>query len=673
MRRPLTPRSLRRDARAALASLGQAFRAAPDLWLAGLLGLAAAGSRVFTNRLYATEPSSDEYFYGLYAIEVARTLLGLAEREVADLAGQGRFIGLLVGAAITLIPLDPMHLGRLLQVACNALTVPLAYGLGRGIGLGRQASLAGAGLLLVMPELWETAWRFWPDSQAAFLALATLLAFVRALERPSPALGLLAPALLLATFLTKEYAAASTLPALVVGGVLAAVSRLRARASQRRALALAATTVILVLLALLLALTAGDAVRALFGPTFLAGQVNRTLSALDRVLGGVPVAAQRLPEYLPALRAQLGPREFGSGLTAFWAAGGGALLVAAVRGLARGPSAWARALWLLAMVVWAPAIAYGWMLGVGLVEQSVPGAMLLGLGVLLAAVGEAARGGSIRVATERGEAERALRLPFGLIVLGVFGVAFALFRFSLWAPADLRAAFTPRSFQPAFPAIALLAGWGVASVARALVPASKAQGVIASLVFGVVLAASLVVLSPTRDHLGTQPLLGFKADQEGDLSTPGGLRITALVEAERWLQANLLPSDRVMTSMPRHLAWHARTGVDGYLNAVTIGELGPDLDLRRAKMMALLARPAAVDYVIDFNLYWPWPERAESRHFYAFYRWLQTRSYLEEVYTRHDPNGRVVFFAFRNHRWAESPAYVDREQARLAQLAASGR
>ncbi|MBI4491667.1 MAG: hypothetical protein HY690_02610 [Chloroflexi bacterium] len=190
------------------------------------------------------------------------------------------------------------------------------------------------------------------------------------------------------------------------------------------------------------------------------------------------------------------------------------------------------------------------------------------------------------------------------------------------------------------------------------------------MIFAALIVGTLVVLMPARDHLGTASLLGRRADRVGDLQTAEGLRITALVEAERWLQANLQPSDSVLTSMPRHLAWYARTGVDGYLNTVTTGELAREWPERWGKILQLLAQPSAIDYVIDFNLDWTRPQSSEARAWYALYRWLRTRPYLEEVYNRPDPNGRVVLYAFRNHRWALSPSYEDREEARAAQLAA---
>jgi hypothetical protein len=85
--------------------------------------------------------------------------------------------------------------------------------------------------------------------------------------------------------------------------------------------------------------------------------------------------------------------------------------------------------------------------------------------------------------------------------------------------------------------------------------------------------------------------------------------------------------------------------------------------------MDVLRNPSNVDYVVDFNLDWTRPDSESAQRWYAFYGWLRTRPYLEEAYARRDPNGRVVLYAFRNHRWARSPSYVDREEARSLALA----
>ncbi|MBI4491666.1 MAG: glycosyltransferase family 39 protein [Chloroflexi bacterium] len=357
-----------------------------DRWLVALLVGVAIASRVFTHPLYANEPSSDEYFYGFYAIELARALLGLSDHGLNDLAANSRFIGLLVASALPIVPLDPISLGRTLQALCNAATVPLVYALGRAIGLPPQPSFAAAVLLLAMPETWETAWRFWPDSQAALLALASLLALVRLVQRPGLARALVAPLLLAATFLTKEYAAVATLPALVGGGGLAAVSLLlggRRRSGRRALLALALVALPVVLAAM--ALLGAPRLLDLLKPTPLYGPAARTLLPANRLLAQLASLDERLPDYLAALSRQFGPSAFGAGFVLFWAIGTVVLVATAARALLAGRTRpWRAALWALVLVLWAPGLFFGWALAWELVQGSVVALAILVLGAALA-------------------------------------------------------------------------------------------------------------------------------------------------------------------------------------------------------------------------------------------------------------------------------------------------
>lgn len=666
-----------------LSSLG----AAADGWLVVLLTCAAIAARLFTNTLYAEEPSSDEYFYGLYALEIARWLLRLSPIGVDELAGQSRSGGLIVGAALTIVPLDPISLGRMLQALFGALTAPLVYLLARAIGLRAQAALAGGALFIVVPELWETAWRFWSDSQVTFLALCAVLVLLQWAQRPSLKSALLAAALGGATYLTKEYVALAILPVAFVAVAPRVLSPFLGGRRKRVGLVIAGLGLVAVPTALVvLVLLGGSRLRAVLGPTFLGGFVNRTLSAADHLLPLIPAEGARLPGYFSALRDELGPQEFGTGFVLFWALGGLAFVfmlgTAVLRARSQAgaePSASRRllpvALWVGALIVWAPSLVLGWSVTWDMVRQSMLLAALLALGSLLVGVNavlawpRGARQGASLAAAYPSE-----RLAYGLVLLGAFVTSLLAFRFVIWAAPDLSAAFTPRSFQPVFPLLAILSGWGLAAVTGAIAASWERwrpaeASLVGSLLFVAVLAGTVLLLTPVRGHLGSSSLLAYRADRAGNLTTPGGLRITALVEAERWLQANLMPGDRVLTSMPRQLAWHGNTGVIGYLNALTTGDLAPDWPTRRAKFMQALAQPSDIDYVIDFNLNWTKPESAEAQVWYALYRWLRSRPYLEEVYTRRDPGGRVVFYAFRNHRWATSRGYEDREAARAIQLA----
>ena len=75
----------------------------------------------------------------------------------------------------------------------------------------------------------------------------------------------------------------------------------------------------------------------------------------------------------------------------------------------------------------------------------------------------------------------------------------------------------------------------------------------------VALVGSLVLVmfwSPLlRERLSSQPLLGRVADRGADPDTPQGLRVEALVQAQPWLQANIEPDDMILTGSASRASW----------------------------------------------------------------------------------------------------------------------
>jgi hypothetical protein len=179
----------------------------------------------------------------------------------------------------------------------------------------------------------------------------------------------------------------------------------------------------------------------------------------------------------------------------------------------------------------------------------------------------------------------------------------------------------------------------------------------------VALLASLALVvfwSPLlHERFSTQPLLGRVADRGADPDTPQGLRVETLVEAQSWLQTNLLPSDVILTGVgiPRHLVWYADLGVDGMNNLVDLGahpEWTPD---ERRQFVLDRVGPNGVTYVVDFNVNWTDPDSDASRWWRDLYDALASRPNLETAYVKRDKFGYPVFYVIRNHGYVLAPGH----------------
>jgi hypothetical protein len=264
----------------------------------------------------------------------------------------------------------------------------------------------------------------------------------------------------------------------------------------------------------------------------------------------------------------------------------------------------------------------------------------------------AAGGLLVIVGTVELHLRNARRTGWGLALLGFVVLAVFAERLIIAAtPTVSRAAFDFRLFMPIVPLFAVLAGgglWAIAGAPALLIPMRSGRAVFA-LIASVVL---IVFWSPLlRERLSSTPLVGRVADRGADANTPQGLRVETLVEAEDWLQANVLPSDIVITGIPRHLAWYADLGVDGMADLI---DLNSQVRTEEQKRQYILERLGArgADYVIDFNVNWTDPGGDASRAWRQTFDVLSTRPGLEAAYVKRDRFGNPVFYVIRNHGYA---------------------
>ncbi len=638
-----------------------AVRLAAAPWMASALvaillaGLAIA-SRVYTTNSLAGEPTSDEYFYGVYARSLARSLAAGQGFSLGDLSGEGRSIAVEAAVLSLALPWDVITVGRTFQALLNALCMPATFLLGRAIGLPRGTAAAAAILLLAVPELQELAWRFWTDSQATLLGLlylAALVAFARRRSIGSLLGGLLTLGLLL---LTKESTAAAF--ALLLPLALAAPYVARLRTWRGR----------LIGVGLPLAALAGALWALLTTPAFLRplldrGVLRRTLEAGPLVLGSVAEAFPRLPAYAEQVAGLVGVREVGAGFLWAWSLGLGWLALElgnALLARRRGPQSWPA--WLLALLAWLPTLA---ILAPGLRSLEQPLALAL---LALAALGALAGARATRHGDDA-------PLAWGLAMLGLLVAVLGFERLVISANPKLGggAALTFRSFMPAVPLFALLAAGGLWSAWRGIarvVPGSRAW--LPSL--GALAAALLLAgaWSPlVSERLSGQPLLGRVADRGADVTKAEGLRVEVMARAEGWLRENVRPTDPTITGVPRQLAWYADLGVDGLQRLVDLGSQPRTQEERRAYLRDRVG-PLGASYVVDFNVAWTEPDSDRARQWRQTFEWLATRPHLEVAYLERDRFGHPVFYVVRNHGYAASYGYRDREEARAEQLARNG-
>jgi hypothetical protein len=612
------------------------------LWLMLALVIVSVVSRVYTTNSLAGEPTSDEYLYAIHARDLARDWAAGRPVSLEDISAEGRSVAVESAALSFVVPWDPLTVGRTLQALFNALCVPMTFLLGRQIGLSRSAALAGALLLMAVPEFQELAWRFWTDSQATFIVLVYLTALVTFLRRPSlasAALGALALGLLL---LTKESAAVTFTPFLVVAPVVALRRRLT---GSWRLYAVVAT-------ALALGFVGGTLWLMARAPADLRNNalVQKTFGAGPLILTSVRHAIPQVPDYSEQLITLIGPRELGTGF-----------LVAALVGLA-----WLLAQSVLALVTAPPgrrAWVVGWQLAaiVWCLAMVTPARDLASLGQSDPWVVVGAASLLVVIGTVDLHLRNARLDGWGLVLLGLVVLAVLAERLIISVtPQVSAAALTFRLLMPIVPLLALVAGgglWAMAGALALLLPSRRsARG-------AVTLLASLALVvfwSPLlRERLSTQPLLGRVADRGADPDTPQGLRVETLVEAQGWLQANLQPGDIIMVGPGnlRHLAWYADLGVDGMRQLVDVGA-HPEWTAEQRRQFELdRVGPTGVAYVVDFNVAWTDPDGEAARQWRQTFEALASRPNLETAYLKRDKFGNPVFYVLRNYGYATAPGH----------------
>jgi hypothetical protein len=485
-----------------------------------------------------------------------------------------------------------------------------------------------------VPEFQELAWRFWTDSQVTFLSLVYLSALVAFIRRPMPLTGCLGLICLGLLLLTKESAAVTFTPFLLLAGAIPLSRRLTDSGRKYALLATGLVLVAFVGLGVVLARAPGDLARnALLQKTFGAGPL---------IFSSLRDAIPRVPDYSAQLVTLIGPTELGAGFV--WATLVGFIWLIAQSLLALVTTQprvnrWVLG-WIAAVVVWTPAMV-------------TPSRDLASLHLSDPWVAVAAAGVLVAIGTSEQYLRNSKRSGWGLALLGLVVVAVLAERLIISVtPKVSTATLSFRSLMPIVPLLALVAGGGVWAAAGALallIPSSRsARGAVAILA-GVVLVSFWSPL--LRERLSSHPLLGRVADRGADASTPQGLRVEALVQAQPWLQANLLPSDLTVTGIPRHLAWYADLGVDGLENLV---DLNSQLRNEEQKRQYILDRvgPNGVNYVVDFNIYWTDPASDAARQWRLTYETLANKPNLEAAYVMHDRFDNPVFYVIRNHGYA---------------------
>ncbi|HEY2592837.1 MAG TPA: phospholipid carrier-dependent glycosyltransferase, partial [Chloroflexota bacterium] len=537
---------------------------------------------------------------------------------------------------------DPITLGRTSQALFNALCVPMTFVLGRQVGLTRAAAVVGAVLLMAVPEFQESAWRFWTDSQATFVCLVYLTALIAFMRRPAILSGIVSVICLSLLLLTKESAAVTFTPFLVLAAVAPLYRHLTRSGRKYAVLAAGLVVVVFVGLGLLLARAPGDlAHNALLQKTFGAG---------PQILSSIREAVPMIPSYSEGLVSLIGPTELGTGF--LWACLIGLtwlIAQSAVALVTQQPrwSYWTFG-WLIATLVWLPAMVIPWR-DLGSLQETEPWIIVAAGGVLVTA-------GTVALYLRNSR-----RPGWGLALLGLVVLAVLSERLIISVtPLVSAAALTFRVLMPIVPLFAIVAGggvWAAAGGVALLMPRSRsAQAACAVIAVSVL----VTVWSPiVRQRFSSTPLLGRVADRGADPDTPQGLRIQDLVAAEPWLRANLRSSDVILAGLgiPRQLAWYADLDVDGMNNLIDVGsqpERNPSsnpqhaLELQRRYILDRVG-PRGVDYVVDFNVDWMDPGGDNARQWRQTFDMLRSQPNLEVSYVVNDKFGYPVFYVLRNH------------------------
>lgn len=614
-----------------------------------LLALTFVGllSRVYTTNSLAGEPTPDEFLYGVHARDLARGWASGESASLEDLGVEGRSVVVESAALSLVLPWDPITIGRTTQALLNALCIPMTFVLGRQVGLTRSAALVGAVLLMAVPEFQELAWRFWTDSQATFVALVYLSALLSFMRRPSAVSGVLSVVSLAVLLLTKESAAVTFTPFLIVALALPLSKRLSSSGRKYLAIGAAAALVVCIGAGVLIARGVGD-----LGHNAL---LQKTVGAGPLILSSIRDAIPVIPSYSQQLVTLIGPVELGTGF--LWASLVGLLWLfaqAAMALITHQPrfSRWVLG-WVAAAVVWLPAMVIP-ARDLASLQQTDPW-------ILVAAGGLLVVFGTVELSLRNSR-----RTGWGLTLLGLVVLAVLSERLIISVtPKVSAAALTFRLLMPIVPLFAIIAGggiWAAVGAPALLIPRARwAQPGLACAAVGVL----VMFWSPLlHERLSFKPLIGRVADRGADPNTPQGLRIQVLVEAAPWLQANLRRNDVILTGVgiPRQLAWYADLGVEGMENLIDLGsqpERNPSVNPRALELQReyIMARVGArgVDYVVDFNVDWMDPGGDRAREWRQTFELLESQPNLEVAYMVHDRFGYPVFYVVRNHGYVNVP------------------
>ncbi len=617
-------------------------------------------SRVFTTNSLAGEPTPDEFHFGIYARDLARGWAAGQSVPLGSSLDEGRSMALEAAALSFVLPWDVITIGRTVQALFNALTAPTLYVLGRRVGMARAAALAAALLLLAIPEYQELAWRFWADSQATLVGLAYVAAIVAFARRPAPTSALIAVAALALLVFTKESTLVLFAPWLPLAMLVPFARRVRSPRARMALVGLAA-------LVLLVPVAVVVASPPFLQPLLEIGLIRRTLAAGPVVLGTATDAIPLAPRFADDVLGFMGPRELSVGLLWLLLAGYVWLVIRflaelrPIRGTAGATAASAPLGWLAAALAWAPLAALAaWDLrSLGRPE---PWVLLVAAAAMMA------------VADRTRDRSAESHVSWSLAFFGVLVGAWLVERLIIYANPRIGsgAALTFRTFMPTIPLFALLAAESIWAMAGVLGRLPSAATRITAVRSGVALALTVLVVAAWTpvfsERLAAQPLLGRVAVHGADPDKAEGLRIDVLWDAQDWLVANLQPSDPILTTLPGQLGWYADLGVGGFNRLVSVGSQ-PRTDRERAAYIRDRSHEDGAYYVVDFNVGWTAPTSERARIWRQTFEWLATRPNLEIVYLVKDRFGYPVFYVARNHGYAASPSYVDREKARADELA----
>lgn len=597
-----------------------------DILLLVLLTGLGILSRIYTTNSLAGEPTPDEYLYGMQARDVAQLLATHHLFPLNSLLTDGR-TGSALAALLSLVSWDQVTAGRTVQALFNALAVPSTYVLARSVRAPRPAAVAGALILLAIPDFQEDAWRFWLDSQATCLGALYVAALVWCGRRRTVLSFLPALALLALLFLTKDSTSATYAPffPLVLVGVLVAELGSRSRAALIGALAA-------------LALGAGALLFLALGPFAYDAThlplLGRILSLALAIVPSLPSDQRDVSSYAGQVVSFITADEYSVAALVAWLVGGAWLFVTAARAC-RGPTRQrVRLAWWIAAVCMAPIIAAILLSGVLPIHGWVTGAAVVLVLLVIAA---------------RPPVPEHAPWPCGVALLALTIAAFGAQRFALVSTPGVGGgvAFTPRNYLPILPALCVLGGLGICSALSAFSDVRPLPRVRAALSVAAAVALVLTLSPLLGARFSATPLLGRVAVRDDDPTTPQGLRVEVMAAAQPWLESHLTNTDAIITGVPRQLGWYADLSSEAEQRLIDLGSQPRTQQERLAYMMPRVG-PTGTDAVVDFNIAWTDPGSADAQAWQKTFNWLASQPNLDVAYLVRDHFGNPVFFVILN-------------------------